>query len=161
MPPKCLPIDVRFWRFTTPLGKDKCWIWAGNKNQKGYGFFRIGRYGPVKIAHRVSWELHNGPIPDGLCVCHHCDNPSCVNPHHLFVGTQYDNIQDMLAKGRGNKGKHPCPHTRVRKLTDDAVRSIRTDGRPAHIVAFEHGIAESTVYNIKARRRKALVSDTP
>jgi len=107
-------------------------------------------------AHRVSWMLH--PIPDGLCVLHHCDHPWCVNPDHLFVGTHKDKAADMVAKGRSATGPRRA-HTRVNKLTDDQVRAIRKDARQAHFVAHEHGVSETTVYNVRARRRKALVSD--
>jgi hypothetical protein len=75
-----------------------CWLWSAFKNGPGYGWFRVGQ--KPRQAHRVSWELHNGPIPDGLQVLHRCDVRSCVRPDHLFLGTQLDNIADMLAKGR-------------------------------------------------------------
>ena len=75
-----------------------CWIWMGYLNSGGYGSFYVD--GQLRSAHRVSWELHYGPIPEGLNVCHHCDVPGCVNPDHLFVGTQKDNIRDALNKGR-------------------------------------------------------------
>ena len=77
---------------------DGCWVWIGAKTN-GYGVICIGGT-KTRQAHRVSWELENGPIPDGMCVCHHCDNPSCVRPDHLFLGTRADNNRDRDAKGR-------------------------------------------------------------
>lgn len=77
-----------------------CWEWLGARANGGYGLFAVQN--PRRItAHRYSWELHNGPIPAGMHVLHHCDNPPCVNPAHLFLGTASDNMRDMLAKGRG------------------------------------------------------------
>jgi hypothetical protein len=87
----------RFWLRVNKNGDD-CWTWTGFKNELGYGLFSLD-HKHVK-AHRVSWMVANGKIPDGLCVLHSCDNPICVNPSHLFLGTMKDNTQDMLAKGR-------------------------------------------------------------
>lgn len=80
-----------------------CWEWMGTKNPNGYGRFS-SRYFSTQ-AHRASWEIFVGPIPDGLFICHKCDNKSCVNPEHLFLGTQHDNMQDMAQKGRSTKGR--------------------------------------------------------
>jgi hypothetical protein len=85
-----------------PIPESGCWIWEGTTNSQGYGSITIK--GKEKKAHRVSWELFNGPIPKGLLVLHKCDTPACINPHHLFLGTHRDNIQDCIKKGRF-KGK--------------------------------------------------------
>lgn len=98
--------STRFWSKVDKTSD--CWVWIGAKHPTGYGAFGIGQV--VHYAHRLSWELVNGPIPDGLFVCHNCpngDNPSCVNPAHLFLGTQVDNMQDMLGKGRAGYMVHP------------------------------------------------------
>jgi hypothetical protein len=75
-----------------------CWEWMGTKNPNGYGLFSSRYFSGA--AHRASWEIFVGPIPDGLFICHKCDNKSCVNPEHLFLGTQYDNMQDKAQKDR-------------------------------------------------------------
>lgn len=83
---------------------DDCWLWTGGRNPKGYGVFKVSGVG-FRGAHRVAWELANGPAPAGLCVLHHCDNPRCVRVDHLFLGTKADNSADMVAKGRQSHGE--------------------------------------------------------
>jgi hypothetical protein len=91
-------------RFFSKVQKtETCWIWTAYKNKKGYGQINSDGYN-MKKAHRVSYEMHNGNIPDGLIVCHSCDNPSCVNPQHLWLGTDLQNAQDRDTKGRCRSG---------------------------------------------------------
>ena len=98
-----------------------CWEWTAYKAPTGYGQFYLD--GKPKYAHRLSWELAHGEIPDGMCVCHTCDNPGCVNPDHLFIGTHQDNVADRHQKGRSHKPKG-SKHGRA-KLTEEDVHLIR------------------------------------
>jgi hypothetical protein len=103
-------LESRFFRKVSI--DDGCWEWLGGKISRGYGAYYPNKH--TVYAHRYMWEALNGPIPAGLFVCHHCDNPSCVRPDHLFLGTHRDNMHDMRSKGHGNT-----------TLTEDDVRLIR------------------------------------
>lgn len=96
--PKPRPLKDRFWPKVEKAGPGDCWLWTAGVDGHGYGKVKIE--GRCLKASRVSWELHNGAIPEGLDVCHSCDTPLCVNPSHLWLGTQLDNMRDMAAKGR-------------------------------------------------------------
>jgi hypothetical protein len=98
-----VPPEIRFWASVDRSGGDSaCWLWTGGRARGGYG--RLWVNGKTTVAHRFSYELHNGPVTDGLVVMHRCDNPPCCNPAHLTVGTNADNTADMVAKGRAPKG---------------------------------------------------------
>jgi hypothetical protein len=122
-----------------------CWVWVGLKNRQQYGEFV---YGADVLAHRVAYALYVGPVPAGMCVLHRCDNPSCVNPDHLSVGTRSENLEDMTAKGRRVRG---TSHG-MAKLTEAAVLSIRADPRLPRVIAAEHGVSHATIRLIRARK---------
>ena len=134
-----------------------CSLWTG-ATTRGYGSVR--RHGRALYAHRVAYELFVGPIPDGMHVLHHCDTPPCVNPEHLFLGTDADNIQDMDRKGRRVTRKGEL-HPRAR-LTEDDVRTIRSRvaaGETKASLSREHGVDETTVGRIVCRKNWAHVHD--
>lgn len=109
--PRTRPLADRFWpKVDQTAGPDGCWIWEPSKATKGYGRFNLGgdHGNVVVLAPRQAWELTTGPIPDGLQVLHRCDNPACVNPTHLFLGTPLDNMRDMIAKGRASWQRKPA-----------------------------------------------------
>lgn len=128
-----------------------CWVWTASKNREGYGHF--GFRGSTHLAHRVSWILYRGEIENNLCVLHHCDNPSCVNPGHLFLGTRLDNMRDCARKGRKNpqRGEEsPCA-----KLTSKDVISIkqkRKAGMSTRKIAEDYGVSSSTISMITTGR---------
>jgi hypothetical protein len=121
------------------LGKGGCWLWQDAPGVGGYG--RLNVAGVNRVAHRLSWELHRGSILSGLQVLHHCDVRMCVNPEHLFLGTQPDNVRDMIAKGR-----QPA------KLTAEQVLEIRTATGTQKEIASRFAIGRSQVSRIKAQK---------
>jgi hypothetical protein len=136
-----------FERFYSKVAiNDGCWMWAGAKHRDGYGFFALG--GSSQLAHRVSWQLENGPIPDGSHVLHRCDNPACVRPGHLFLGTNQDNVTDKMSKGRFRtlRGKEQgCS-----KLSDGAVREMRAkraSGATYAALGREYGVSDVAARN--------------
>lgn len=128
-----------------PGGPDACWPFAGADDARGYGVIGVGRKA-VK-AHRVAWEHHYGPIPNGLYVCHRCDNRACWNPAHLFLGTARDNFTDMVAKGRHRPGAGERHH--LAKLTEDDVIAVRSLYRGSNISYLDlgrmFGVADRTI----------------
>ncbi len=101
------PATERFWRHVDRSGgPEACWPWTGSVDHHGYGGFRV-EPGKLVRTHRFAYALKHGPIPEGMHVCHHCDNPPCCNDAHHFLGTVADNIRDMWAKGRHTKGGRP------------------------------------------------------
>lgn len=139
-----------FWQWVTPGDPDACWEWQGGwRSSFGYGRFR--HKGPQYSAHRVSYELHNGPIPDGLDVLHKCDNPPCCNPAHLFLGDDLANVRDKIAKGRANNrtnlGKPPA----TAKLSESDVAeilSLRDSGLFQREIAKIFGVDRASISNV-------------
>jgi hypothetical protein len=154
-------ITPKFVRASASLQRNGCWLWRRYRQSGGYGQIRLS--GERILAHRLSWLVHNGAIPDGLNVCHHCDTPACVNPKHLFLGTAKDNARDSIAKGRNLKGfckGHKLSGgQRIRKLSDDDVRWIRASNWKQIHIADKFKIPASYVCSIRKGRAKALVSD--
>jgi hypothetical protein len=129
-----------------------CWLWTGMMSSSGYGQF--GSFGSLKDAHRFSWELANGrSVPDGFEVCHRCDNPPCVNPEHLFVGTPADNKQDSIQKGRIAVGERHG-HAAVSDATVAEMRRLATSGLSVQDIAKQVGVGVSTVRGIVRGRRR-------
>jgi len=128
-------LEKRFWAKVDIRGDDECWNWKACKNQYGYGLFTIA--GKKVVAHRLSYELEIGSIPDGLHVCHKCDNPSCVNPNHLFIGTRRDNWLDSINKGRQGK------------LNADDVHEIRRKyGESKEVTKWDFCVECSKEYDV-------------
>lgn len=129
-------------RFMAKIQEDEstgCWEWMGSGNGRGYGQIRVGR--TMRRAHRVSYELFCEPVPDGMLVCHSCDNPGCVNPEHLFLGTQCDNMADMRSKGRdGGRAK----------LSKADVLAIRAaSGLTQRELGERFGVTQQQISNIR------------
>lgn len=138
-------------RFLAKVQKtDGCWNWTGY-TRKGYGMIREGgRYCRRLQAHRLAYEFFVSPIPNGMCVCHHCDNPTCVNPQHLFVGSHVDNRADTVAKNRQARGER----NGQAKLTSRQVHAIREQHQAwshqfgAKALARRYGVHRSTIFDI-------------
>jgi hypothetical protein len=130
-----------------------CWLWKGPFRSNGYGRFKIGRT-IDKQAHRVSWVVHFGPIPDGICVLHRCDARDCINPFHLFLGTKQDNTDDMHQKGRWSPGRHDGSCNGRACLTEQQVLEIRekkASGIATRFLVAEYGVTRSTIQKIVRR----------
>jgi hypothetical protein len=138
-------IDDRFWSKVQP--GDGCWEWQGSRDRDGYGIIGASRHQRAKRAHRVSWELHNGqPVPDGLDVLHHCDNKPCVNPAHLYTGTDSDNARDAVERGRLNP-RHGRLNPNAKLTRDDveAILAAVAGGETQTSVARRYGISQPHV----------------
>ncbi len=135
--------------------KKGCWEWQGKLHPNGYGY--TGNYETKKKehVHRVSYREFNGDIPEGMCVCHKCDNRKCINPKHLFLGTQKENVFDAISKGRMEHVKLCAPKGEKNwnaKLDNEKVKSIRNeikDGIRCTVIARKYGVGSSVIYLIR------------
>lgn len=142
-------LEERFWKFVVKgESVNDCWEWVGSKSARRYG--HLGKGQKLLKAHRYSWELHNNQqVPDGMSICHKCDNPECTNPLHLFVGTHQENMDDMMAKGR----RPPITGTRQWKcrFTEEQVidiRSMHTDGHSRKEICDKYNANSSIIGKI-------------
>lgn len=147
--PVRVPVTPEFFQqFVYPEPMSGCFLWTGLYSDRGYGV--IWDAGNHRRAPRVAWELERGPIPNGLHVCHRCDNRACVNVAHLFLGTHQENMADMVAKGRQQRQpgeKHPCA-----LLTDAQALAILADPRSAREIAPVYGVSQSTISMLRCGR---------
>lgn len=144
------PIESRFWKYLR-ITDTGCWEWQRGLSEQGYGklYWNGERY-----THRIVWILCWGDIPEGLCVCHHCDNPPCCNPLHLFLGTDADNLDDMRKKGRWwvPVGEDSAPAKMKTVQILDIIRR-REEGVPVKVLAEEFSLNPSTISKIALRKR--------
>jgi len=148
-----MPLTDKFWTHVEKRGPDDCWLWTGRKNREGYGIMMENRRN-IR-SHRYSYELHKGPIADGLVVCHKCDVRNCVNPNHLWLGTVADNNTDRAVKGRTVSGRSIGEKSGMAKLTAEQVKEIRrriANGETGKSIAADYGISDSNIDAIKHRR---------
>lgn len=158
---KTKTVEYRFWaKVDKSGGPDSCWRWMRYKDKRGYG--RINVNGRITPAHRLSWELNHGPVPNGMFVCHRCDNPSCVNPTHLWIGTNAQNIGDMAEKGRHGGWAKPGELHGNARLTRDTITEIRgryAGGCRQVDLSLDYGITPGYVSMIVNRKAWKHVQD--
>lgn len=147
--PNSRPIEDRFWEKVEVGDPDECWGWAAGTDGDGYGM--IGDRGRTRRAHRVMMALLHGPLEKGDLVLHHCDNPPCVNPLHLYIGTYADNFRDMIARSSRTLSDYRGSKNGQAKLTEDDVREIRrrlAADEPQRSIAEDYGVDQATISNI-------------
>lgn len=146
-------IETRFWNNTRRLGPDDCWIYGKGNGVRYRHLSRGGRGSGNITAHRFSYELHHGHIPEGMVVMHSCDNPRCVNPAHLSLGAYKDNAQDMIAKGRHARQAPLGEESGKSKLTDEKVRFIRAHPEIGHAdLARLWGVSPNAIRGVRIGR---------
>jgi len=149
-------LETRFWSKVDRSGE--CWLWTDAPSSNGYGYVKVD--GKRRRAHRVAWELTNGPIPKGkgyhgTCVLHRCDVRLCVNPAHLFLGTNAENIADRETKGRGWMPRYRGADCAWAKITEAQVVEIRAASGPQTAISARFGISQQQVSRIRAGKRWA------
>jgi hypothetical protein len=142
----------RFESRHIPEPNSGCFLWLSAPTSTGYGSIELR--GRTLSAHRFAYALFRGEIPDGLLVCHHCDNPLCVNPDHMFIGTDLDNQIDCIKKGRAYLlGPPKGADNACAKLTKEQVLAIRNDNRSQHVIAKDYSVSQGTISRVKLRKR--------
>lgn len=133
---------------------DGCWEWAGRKGRNGYGQteFLVDGKRSVVYAHRLSYQLHKGPIPEGMFVCHSCDNRGCVNPEHLFAGTHQDNLNDAVSKGRMHLGSAHGLAKLDEKRVAEIKSELRLGAKNQKQLAAIHGVSHGAIQAIASGR---------
>lgn len=156
-PERAAGVKRRLTEKTTPNPETGCLEWTAKARANGgYGTICVGRRGQVR-AHRAAWTLYKGEIPDGMYVCHKCDNPLCCNVDHLFLGTPLDNMLDKEAKGRGVKPPtHRGEAHHNSTMTDDEVRFVRNSTEKSAILAAKFGVSDKTIYRIKSGKTRMV-----
>ena len=154
-------IKDRFFASFITEPNSGCWLWTASFRGT---YPELNYYGRAVPAHQFSWELHNGPIPEGdgyhgTCVLHRCDTPPCVNPHHLFLGTQQANMVDCAKKGRHNKHAGEAHHKA--RLTADQVRKILASKGSSREVGNQYGVSKSTIKHIRSGRHWKCLQGSP
>lgn len=150
LPKSVLPTPQEKLKSCSVVHTSGCWVWIKSRNNKGYGVTSFGNL--KQYAHRASYSHFVGKIPKGVEVCHRCDNPACINPDHLFLGTHADNMRDSVAKGRArNQVMHGTDHP-MALLTAKDVKYIRSSHRSMKSMAEELGVAYSVVYDCRNGR---------
>lgn len=145
--------EERFWEKVKK--SDGCWEWTASDNGNGYGVFGVS--GRTTYAHRFSFELHHGSIPDGMYVLHKCDNRRCVRPDHLFSGTQRENVHDMIAKGRRRSYDRRGARNPNLKLSAGQVslaRELRASGHTLASIAARLGVGTSQIHRISTSKQR-------
>lgn len=151
-----LPLEVRFWKRVKVSASQECWTWTGTIHTGGYGRLSLPNKGGSEFAHRIAWTLKNGPIGQGLFVCHRCDNPPCCNPGHLFLGTLQDNVADMIAKGRNSlpplrRGEESHNATLTNAQVVEVKLALRA-GETGRAVARKFGVSVTVISMINTGR---------
>jgi hypothetical protein len=150
------PAEERFWKYVNKDTGTSCWEWTGCLEIAGYGKLRVN--GKNIKAHRFSYQLHKGEIPDGMFILHSCDNPKCIRPDHLSIGTHAENMRDMINKNRDNKAKGSAAGQA--KLTENQVIEIKQKlnlGIKQKIIAQEYNIDDSNISRIKTGKNWAHI----
>lgn len=127
---------------------NKCWIWLGSCNQRGYGRLKVKK--KLLFAHRISYEIFKGDIPEHIHVCHTCDNPGCINPKHLFLGTAQDNHDDMVKKERRKSDQGEAnPGSKLKNIDVINIRYLLKNRGFVREIALKYDISTNAIYNIK------------